>query len=291
MSNTTNLARKVAAFSITCAAAVSGDCLNVASARELPLGTQVQLCGVTVTCTTDLIDAQIFQDIFVQDDSGGLHVFGPRFAISELLTQTALGHTIDLSGFLENYNGMLELQPPFALVDHGLTGIPAPVHTIGLDWQDGSLAAESMEAEFAWIARVRFQDAGLLEGLRNYLATDDAGQTWLTLRVSTSAQDLVGMPIPTGFVNVRGMFNQYDPTPPYTDGYQMLLRDRADISPYLPGDANFNCATDLSDLAIVLAHFGAASGTAPADGDFDGDGDVDLSDLAVLLANFGAVCP
>jgi hypothetical protein len=48
---------------------------------------------------------------------------------------------------------------------------------------------------------------------------------------------------------------------------------------------------DLSDLAILLAHFGTVGGMTYADGDFDGDADVDLQDLATLLAHFGETCP
>ena len=52
------------------------------------------------------------------------------------------------------------------------------------------------------------------------------------------------------------------------------------------GDAS----VDLSDLVILLAHFGTASGASPADGDLDGDEDVDTSDLAQMLALFGSTC-
>ena len=62
--------------------------------------------------------------------------------------------------------------------------------------------------------------------------------------------------------------------------------------------ATFVCAADfdgdgtvgLSDLATLLAGYGAASGAELADGDLDGDADVDLSDLAALLAVYGTVC-
>jgi hypothetical protein len=57
-----------------------------------------------------------------------------------------------------------------------------------------------------------------------------------------------------------------------------------------PGDVDGNRVVNLSDLSILLAHFGM-SGATPADGDLDGDTDVDLTDLATLLANFGTVCP
>src|SRR5262245_50285327 len=49
-------------------------------------------------------------------------------------------------------------------------------------------------------------------------------------------------------------------------------------------------AVNLGDLALLLAHFGTASGATYADGDLNGDGDVELGDLALLLLNFAAVC-
>lgn len=54
------------------------------------------------------------------------------------------------------------------------------------------------------------------------------------------------------------------------------------------GDLNNSGVVDLSDLAVLLAHFGTPGG--PADGDIDGNGTVDLSDLAALLSNFGVTC-
>jgi probable HAF family extracellular repeat protein len=56
------------------------------------------------------------------------------------------------------------------------------------------------------------------------------------------------------------------------------------------GDLDGDRQVSLSDLAILLAHFGTASGATPADGDSDSDGDVDLADLAALLARFGQSC-
>ena len=56
-----------------------------------------------------------------------------------------------------------------------------------------------------------------------------------------------------------------------------------------PGDLDGDGAVALSDLAILLSHFGM-SGALAADGDLDGDGDVDLADLAGLLSRFGVAC-
>lgn len=58
----------------------------------------------------------------------------------------------------------------------------------------------------------------------------------------------------------------------------------------LPGDLNGDCVVDLSDLAGLLANYGA-TGVPPESGDIDRSGVVDLGDLAQLLANFGLHCP
>lgn len=57
-------------------------------------------------------------------------------------------------------------------------------------------------------------------------------------------------------------------------------------------DADFenNCEVNLTDLAILLANFGTATGATNATGDTDGNGDVVLTDLANTLARFGNVC-
>lgn len=61
------------------------------------------------------------------------------------------------------------------------------------------------------------------------------------------------------------------------------------VSSACPGDLNGDAAIDLSDLSILLNHFGTTS-AGPTDGDIDGDHDVDLTDLSALLAVFGSGC-
>jgi len=57
-----------------------------------------------------------------------------------------------------------------------------------------------------------------------------------------------------------------------------------------PGDLTGDGQVDLTDLSILLAHFGTLSGAEPDDGDLDGDGDVDLTDLSLMLGGFGLSC-
>lgn len=64
---------------------------------------------------------------------------------------------------------------------------------------------------------------------------------------------------------------------------------RSDAQP-CPADLDGDGVVSLSDMAVLLAHFGL-TGTTPADGDLDANGVVELGDLATLLAHFGTECP
>jgi hypothetical protein len=68
----------------------------------------------------------------------------------------------------------------------------------------------------------------------------------------------------------------------------VLLMENRGV-PECPGDVDADGDIDLSDLALLLSHFGDID-ASPADGDTDIDGDVDLSDLALLLSGFGNPC-
>lgn len=54
-----------------------------------------------------------------------------------------------------------------------------------------------------------------------------------------------------------------------------------------PSDVTGDGSTDISDLGIVLADFGCATGCV---GDLNADGTVDITDLGLLLAAFGQPC-
>lgn len=58
-----------------------------------------------------------------------------------------------------------------------------------------------------------------------------------------------------------------------------------------PGDLEENGSISLSDLAVLLSHFGFGPAAVYEDGDLDGDGQVGLQDLAELLSHFGTTCP
>jgi hypothetical protein len=54
-------------------------------------------------------------------------------------------------------------------------------------------------------------------------------------------------------------------------------------------DVNDDCVVNITDLGILLAHFGSPGGHA--DGDTNGDGTINITDLGNLLSLFGTACP
>ncbi len=66
------------------------------------------------------------------------------------------------------------------------------------------------------------------------------------------------------------------------------LRLKVIQAPDCPEDLNNDGVIDLSDLSILLTHFGSTGG--PADGDINGDGNIDLIDLSMMLTVFGTTC-
>jgi hypothetical protein len=58
----------------------------------------------------------------------------------------------------------------------------------------------------------------------------------------------------------------------------------------MPGDANGDGTTNVSDLGILSTHFNR-SPRGPHDGDFTGDALVNVSDLGILASHFNKVLP
>lgn len=90
--------------------------------------------------------------------------------------------------------------------------------------------------------------------------------------------------------NITGTFATISGPGTYSASYTPTSVIVTVVTPPCMGDVNGDNQINLSDLTVLLSHFGLGSGATLADGDLDGDGDVDLSDLAALLGRFGASC-
>lgn len=87
--------------------------------------------------------------------------------------------------------------------------------------------------------------------------------------------------------SMRIIISHYDE--PSSD-FGTISLDHYELAPSCAGDLNFDDVVGLSDLAMLLANYGASGGASYPEGNLDGDCDVDLSDLATLLSVYGTVC-
>lgn len=207
--------------------------------------------------------------IFIQDDAGsGLQVFDPD------ILPLARGERVELVGELEQFAGQTELSLAqdfggYGHVPIGPGAAPSPqVMTV-------ATAGEAFEGRL-----VRIDGAVVLDGTipgpgagNGYLTiTDDGGASTLTLKIDEDT-DLPGAGTPTQPFDLVGVVVQVDSWPAFDSGYQIVPRERADLS------------SEEVNLPVVLIHEIHADPHS-TEGDANGDGTVSsYHDEFVELAN------
>ena len=273
-------------------------CTSIPAAKALGTGVQVALCEIVVNNTTDMVNSENSMSFHAQeaDYSGGITIYGSNEDIEAILDSVVLGDVITIQGTTDEANGVFELNGyvgPLALVEDLGPADPSvtPIIVTPADFADLSPTAEALESMLVKVNCVVFVDSGGVFARDNYDATD--GATTFTVRVPTDLHPLVGTLIPTGQVNVAGIFSQYDFTDPYDSGYQLLPRMVSDITEcsFLVGDCNCDGVVDFFDIdAFVLAitNPAAYAATYPScdilTADTNGDGVVDFFDIDSFVA-------
>lgn len=170
-------------------------------------------------------------EIFVEDETGGIRVFDLR-AQSQVVN---LGDRVMVTGRVKSFNGLLELDitnplpmPPF----------PSPFGIRVLDRPDAEpiprsvrLAdvGEAREGQLVRIEGVRITQGAIPpSGNANLTITDGTGITTMRILDSTN---IPGLPTPIGSFTLVGIVGQFDRFRPFTRGYQILPRRRADLIP------------------------------------------------------------
>jgi len=179
---------------------------DIAGARNYAIGQTVTIRGV-VTNGSELGTIR-----YVQDGTAALPAFG------SILNSVLRGDSIEVTGVLYDYNGLLEISPTNSFTDLGVGTLPAaqsvPIPAIG----------ESLEAQLLRLDNVTFTTTGTFAANTNYDVTD--GTNTFQIRISTGS-NLVGQAIPSGPRSVTGVLGQFNAT------YQLLPRDQNDIVAYV----------------------------------------------------------
>ncbi len=179
---------------------------DIAEARNYAIGQTVTIRGV-VTNGSELGTIR-----YVQDATGALPAFG------SILNSVLRGDSIEVTGVLYDFNGLLEISPTTSFTDLGNGILPAPlavpIPAIG----------ESLEGQLLRLDNVTFTTTGTFAANTNYDVTD--GSNTFQIRISTGS-NLVGQTIPSGPRSITGLLSQFN------TNYQLLPRDQNDITAYV----------------------------------------------------------
>lgn len=293
-------------------ATVNCEGISIAQAKALPRGSPVVLDQLVVTSKNDLISNANTRCFQVRRDADGATISGLNAVMDPILSQIGVGHTIRVAGTTGEFLGLFELTSdvaPFKLIATSATGAGEGVISLTAeDLQDGAAEAETSESRLVQIPCLSFidGDTGFFKGDKTYLATD--GTFLVDVFIPATAAGLVGMAIPSGAVDLRGILWQADheDLPPATmnKGYRLTMRSPADFT----GTASCGqeavgaccapvgtCSCGVTTAAICAAsggqYFGDGTDCSLAilcdsnrvRGDIENDGDVDLIDLQLFV--------
>ena len=207
--------------------------ITIANAKALPLGSSVTLDDVVISNMFDTVLSPNLRSVHVQDATGGITIFDSQLKINSLFAGLSEGDSISINGPTTGFNGLFELGPGVSnVVPLGSPGVPTPVEIAPLDLVNFSPTAEGLESRLVNLSNVQF--TGTVPGQTfaastDYTVTDGINSG--TVRISHdifTPHPLLGQPIPTSPVDVKGIFGQFDASaPPPTQtasGYQLLIK-------------------------------------------------------------------
>ncbi|QDV73211.1 hypothetical protein [Botrimarina mediterranea] len=216
---------------------------------------------VQVVSLVDTIASPTEKSFQLQDETGGITVFGSNSFIDGLLVGIEVGDYVIPVGFQKaKFNGLAEI------VDGGGSGFGTSLLPTGesggvsarmvgaSDLQDYSEQAERLESTVVQLGSVRFLEEGVFAAGTNYVVTDGIAEA--TVRISTADIDLVGTRIPIGEISLTGVLSQFDSSNPAGGtagrGYQLLLRNLSDVGVAVPEPT----AASLIALLFFVGMFG-----------------------------------
>src|SRR5690625_3540587 len=155
--------------------------------------------------TKGIVTAKLKNTIHIQDETGGI-------AVRPTSLDVSLGDEITVSGNLQDYRGLLQLDGATLHENEGNKGVPAPLLITGADLSDHQ--SELAQIESVTITEV--QDGGTWA---NYHATDESGTEFLV----RDEENELNLDVGATYDSITGIASQFD------DDYQIIPRDNHDI--------------------------------------------------------------
>ncbi len=196
--------------------------VNDASGVPVQLGQAVTVTGV-VTSSSQFGTSGAAS---IQDNTAGMCVYGPDFP-----TSVNIGDSVVVTAVLTQYNGLAEMSfsepgASFDVISSGHQTDPEVITINDILTQEWN-GMEEYEGKLIRLNNVTISGSGSFTGGTNYPIIDATGTS--ELRIDNDVTTIIGSPIPSGEVDVIGILQQYDNSPPYSSGYQLLPRFIGDI--------------------------------------------------------------
>jgi len=186
--------------------------VTIAQARSQPLGTPVTVEGV-VTVPAGLFDP----GFAMQDGTSGIYVFHPS-GFSQVLMPYQV---VQVTGVLTEVNGLLEIIPADPATDVVLTGQSPPIRPLEVSTGDIGEGTEG------WL--VSIEGTVVARNGDTFTVDDGSGPAQVYIAPPTGI-DISAITVGQT-VAVVGFSGQFDPQPPFDEGYRIQPRFQNDVNP------------------------------------------------------------
>ena len=213
--------------------------ITIAAARALaPTANNVPGPTVTVrgiVTNGDELGSTVSIIRYIQDGTAGIGVYTTGGATGLLVSPLVPGDSIEVTGGLKMYRGLLEIDPITSLtVLAGNRPVPAPV--VFTAAQAATAYAEQYEGQLVRInglTSVNTTGGGTVSAFTantTYRLNNNSGLVTYVPTNSNGPDGLIGKPSPTGTFDAIGIMSQYSPSATSTiGGYQLLNRKYGDF--------------------------------------------------------------
>ncbi|AYA36175.1 hypothetical protein D3Y59_03310 [Hymenobacter oligotrophus] len=198
--------------------------VSISAARAAGPGASVTIRGVVAN------GAELGAIRYIQDKDAGIAAYSTK--LPEYTTLVA-GDSVQLSGTIKNYNGLLEIDPVTAVTKLGskrrvrMVEVPvAALNTVFNEAHEGRLVKITGVTTLTTTGGTPL--TAELAGNMNYLINGQAGALVRINGASAGAEGLVGKPLPENRFDLVGLIGQHSPTGTPT-GYQLLPRLKSDM--------------------------------------------------------------
>jgi len=199
--------------------------------------TLFQIDGI-VTTPVNMVTGTSVYSFFVQDGSGrGIDVFHRGgFAPNNL---PGVGQHVRVTGPLASFNGLIEFSPiggnpahSIEVLDDGATQpLPTPYY-LSVSAMASPATLFDLQGTYLVVSNVFLVPTNstfISATASTVVLTNSSGTLPVVLLNPASATDPQGQTVPAYATSIKGVLGQYDPSSPFTSGYQLNLTLYSDI--------------------------------------------------------------